>query len=129
MLLGFESVVDAFGFEGRSNARSPTAMNSAPKAMLIAALFNRGVHEQPHQHDGEHHPLGLRAAEVEQRGFEARARPHAEHGDQHDQGFGGAAPGEVFQQVVGQLGDREDEDQVKEELERRNRVLLGGLSR
>jgi hypothetical protein len=50
---------------------------------------------------------------VKERGFEARARPEAEHRDQQDQGLGGAAPAEVVQEVVGELGDGEDEDQVE----------------
>jgi hypothetical protein len=83
-----------------------------------------GVHEQPDQHDGQQHPLGLGSADVEQGGFEAGARPHPEHGDQQDQGLGGTAPAELVQQVVGQLGDREDEDQVDEQLQRRDRVLV-----
>jgi hypothetical protein len=54
-----------------------------------------------------------RPGDVKERGFEARARPDAEHGDEQDQGLGGAAPGEVVQEVVGEPGDGEDEDQVK----------------
>jgi hypothetical protein len=38
MLGGFESVVGAFGFGGRNNARSPTATSRTPKAVLMAAL-------------------------------------------------------------------------------------------
>jgi hypothetical protein len=53
--------------------------------------------------------LGWRPFDLQQRGFEAGARPDAEHGDQQDQGLGGAAPGEVVQQVVGQLGDGEED--------------------
>jgi hypothetical protein len=95
----------------------------------VEGVGDGGVHEQPDQHDGQQHPLGVGSSDVEQGGFEAGARPHAEHSDEQDQGLGGAAPAEVVQKMVGELGDREDEDQVEEQLQRRDCVPLDGLRR
>jgi hypothetical protein len=86
---------------------------------------NRGVHEQPKQHDGEHHPPGLSPADLQKGGFEARVRPHREHSDQENQRLSGPAPGEMVEQVVRELAQREHEDQVEEKLEWGDLFLLG----
>jgi hypothetical protein len=79
---------------------------------------DRGVHEQSEQHRSEDGDLGLPAGDVEVGRFKGGEEPHGEDGAEEHEGFGGAAPGEVVHQVLGELRDSEDEDEVIEELER-----------
>jgi hypothetical protein len=76
------------------------------------------VHEQSEHHRREDGDLSLPACDVEVRRFEGGEEPHGEDGAEEHEGFGGAAPGEVVHQVLGELRDGEDEDEVIEELER-----------
>ena len=79
---------------------------------------DRGVHEQSEHHRGEDGDLGLTAGDVEVRRFKGGEKPYGKDGAEEHESFGGAAPGEVVHQVLGELRDGEDEDEVVEELER-----------
>jgi hypothetical protein len=86
---------------------------------------DRGVHEQAKRHRGQDRELGLASGYVEEGGL---VDPYREHCAQQHQGLGGATPGKVVEQVLRQLRDGEDEDQVVEQLKRRNRAALGRLT-
>jgi hypothetical protein len=77
-----------------------------------------GVHEQSEHHRREDGDLGLPAGDVEVRRFKGGEKPYGKDGAEEHESFGGAAPGEVVHQVLGELRDGEDEDEVVEELER-----------
>jgi hypothetical protein len=76
------------------------------------------VHEQAKAHRGEDRGLGLATGDVEVGRFEGGQEPHGEYRAEEYEGLGRTPPGEVMQQVLGQLRHGEHEDEVVEELER-----------
>ena len=94
---------------GTTNAHPPPVLKATP----IAAFRNR-----PSPRCGEDRGLGLAAGDVEVGRFEGGQEPHGEHRAEEHEGLGRIPPGEVMQQVLGQLRHGEDEDEVVEELER-----------
>ena len=87
---------------------------------------DRDRHHEAREHDRQHeqpHRDGVRVELVRDPG---RVVPRPPDDEQDEQRLSGAAPGQVVEQQVRDLRDREDEDEVVEELEVRGVLLLVG---
>ncbi|MEA2584049.1 MAG: hypothetical protein QOF33_2134 [Thermomicrobiales bacterium] len=62
----------------------------------------------------------MAAISVEPIGEPGRVDPGAPDREQEQESLKGAVEGEVFEEVVGELGDCEDEDEVEEQLDEGN---------
>jgi hypothetical protein len=72
--------------------------------------------------------LGVAAAHVNEGGLEGGAGPHAEDGGKKHGRLGRATPVHVLAKVLRKLGDREDEDEVEDQLDRGDLVALPGAA-
>ena len=102
--------------------------HEGPRGVLEGAA-DRGVHHQSPGHDRQHDPADLVLAGQDHGGLVGGEGPDDEHGQGHDEGLARPAPRLVLQEVLGELGDREDPHQVEEELEEGHRLVGGGRQR
>ena len=85
--------------------------------------LGRDRHQQARQHHEHQDEPDRHGVRVEPVGHPGGVVPRPVHRDEHECGFGGARPVDVRDEVVRQLGDREDVDEVEEQLEERRALF------
>ena len=90
-------------------------------------LRNRDRHQEAAEHDSHQEQADRDRVGIELVRHPGRVVPGPPDDEQHERRLSCALPGQVVEQQVRDLGDREDEDQVVEQLERRRPLLLSGV--
>ena len=90
--------------------------------LLAERLRQRGGHEQAAEHHRGEHPADRRRGRVEPVRHPRRVDPRPPDDEQQERGPRHAGDGEVVEDLVRQLGDREDVDEVEEQLDRGRRL-------
>ena len=90
--------------------------------LLAERLGQRGGHEQAREHHRGEHPADRGRGRIEPVGHPGRVDPGPPDDEQQERRPRHAGDGEVAQDLVRQLCDREDVDQVEEQLDRGRRL-------
>ena len=91
--------------------------------VLAEPLRDRDRHQQAREHHEDQHEPDRHRVRVEPVGHPRRVVPRPVQRDEHERRLGRARPADVREQMVRQLGDREDVDEVEEKLEERRALL------
>jgi hypothetical protein len=118
-------VVAAGEHEQRDLREADDRVGAGEQERLVAERAGHAQrHDEERGHGGEHHqPHGalLRVDHARQPGV---ADPRPPHHAEHQQALGEALPGRLVGHQRGALRQRQDEDEVEEQLERRDSRLL-----
>ena len=115
------------------DARAPDLEEQVPADEQPGAVAERvgdpDRHEQAREHEPGEQQAHRQPVRLEPVHPPRRHVPGVDDRQRHDQGLGGRAQIDVLEQVVRELADREDVDEIEEELERRHDALGAGLPR